>query len=101
MLTPTRDELVAVFRHIKANAEEGTLCASAATLYRKVRYESRLCGSMNAGKLLICLDIFRECKIFSYEQTDSELVIRLLNYQGKADINGSSVLKRLMTMLKG
>lgn len=100
-LTPTRDELVAVFRHIKANGEEGVLCASIATLYRKVRYESRLCSGMNAGKLLICLDIFRECKIFSYEQTGGELVIRLLNYQGKADINGSSVLKRLMTMLKG
>lgn len=101
LLTPTRDDLVAVFRHIKANAEEGTLCASAATLYRKVRYESRPCGGMNAGKLMVCLDIFRECKIFSYEQAENELVIRLLNYQGKADINGSSVLKRLMTMLKG
>ena len=92
---------MAVFRHIKANAEEGVLCASAATLYRKVRYESRLCGHMNAGKLLVCLDIFRECGIFSYEQTGGELVVRLLNYQGKADINGSAVLKRLMTMLRG
>ena len=101
LLTPTRDELVAVFRHIKANAEKGVLCASAATLYRKVRYESRLCGHMNAGKLLVCLDIFRECGIFSYEQTGGELVVRLLNYQGKADINGSAVLKRLMTMLRG
>ena len=56
---------------------------------------------MNAGKLLVCLDIFRECGIFSYEQTGGELVVRLLNYQGKADINGSAVLKRLMTMLRG
>ena len=101
LLAPTRDELVAVFRHIKANAAEGILCGSAATIYRKVRYESKLCGRMNLGKLLICLDIFRECEIFSYEQSSGELIVRLLNYQGKADINGSSVLRALMTMLKG
>ncbi|MBQ1704545.1 MAG: single-stranded-DNA-specific exonuclease RecJ [Clostridia bacterium] len=101
ILCPTRDELVALFRHIKANGENGVLCEPAATLYRKLRYESRACCRMNEGKLLICLDVFRECGIFSYEQTGDDLVIRLLNYQGKADINGSSVLKRLMSVLRG
>lgn len=101
LLSPTRDELVAVFRHIKANAEEGVLCTPAATLYRKIRYEARSCCRMNVGKLMACLDIFRECSIFEYEQTGGELVIRLSRYQGKADVNGSSVLKRLMSVLKG
>ncbi len=101
LLSPTRDELVAVFRHVKANAEECVLCAPAATLYRKVRYESRACSHMNVGKLMICLDIFQECNIFRYEQSGGELVIRLSPYQGKADINGSSVLRRLMSVLKG
>lgn len=101
LLTPTRDELVAVFRHIKANGEGQSLCAPAATLYRKIRYESRACGRMNLGKLRVCMDVFRECRIFDYEENEGELAVRLLNCQGKADINGSSVLRALMAMLKG
>ena len=101
MLTPTREELVAVFRHVKANAEGGLLSVPAATLYRQVRYEAKACGRMNVGKLLVCLDIFQECGIFSYENSDEELCIRVMNYQGKADISGSSVLKKLMAVLKG
>ena len=96
-ITPLVGDLV----EMEANGENGVLCEPAATLYRKLRYESRACCRMNEGKLLICLDVFRECGIFSYEQTGDDLVIRLLNYQGKADINGSSVLKRLMSVLRG
>ncbi len=101
LLAPTREELVAVFRHVKANAEENLLSAPAATLYRKVRYEAKACGRMNVGKLLICLDIFRECGIFDYEICDADVNIRVMNYQGKADVNGSTVLKSLMAVLKG
>ncbi len=101
LLTPTREDLVAVFRHIKANGEDGCLILAGETLYRKVRHEARACGKMNLGKLLVCLDIFQECGIFSYGRQDGELMIRLENYQGKADVNGSSVLKRLLTILKG
>ena len=101
LLSPTRDELVAVFRHVKANAEGGVLCAPAATLYRKVRYEARACSRMNVGKLMACLEIFQECGIFAYEHTGEDLMIRVMNYQGKADVNGSVVLKTLMAVLKG
>ena len=90
-----------MFRHIKANAEEGVLNAPAATLYRKVRYEARACNRMNVGKLMICLDIFSECGIFSYEHSGGDLTVRIMNYQGKADVNGSVVLKTLMSVLKG
>jgi len=101
LLSPTREDLVAVFRHVKANAENGILAAPAATLYRKVRYEAKNCGRMNLGKLLACLEIFRECGIFSWEQNGGELTVRVLDYQGKADVNGSAVLKTLMAILKG
>jgi len=101
LLAPTREELVAVFRHVKANAEDRLVSAPAATLYRKVRYETKACGRMNVGKLLICLDIFRECGIFDYEISDEDVNIRIMNYQGKADVNGSTVLKTLMAILKG
>ena len=101
LLSPTREDLVAVFRHVKANAENGILAAPAATLYRKVRYEAKHCSRMNVGKLLACLEIFRECSIFSYEQTGGDLTVRVLDYEGKADVNGSCVLKTLMAILKG
>ena len=101
LLCPTRDDLVAVFRHVKANAEDGILVTPAATLYRKVRYEAKACTSMNVGKLLTCLDVFTECGIFSYEQNGEDLSVRVMDYQGKADVNGSVVLKTLMTVLKG
>jgi len=98
-LSPTKEELVAVFRHIKANAEQQVLCMPVRTVYRKVRYESR--GNMNLGRFLVCLDVFAEFNIFTYELTADDIVIRLVNYQGKADINGSEILKRLMGFLKG
>lgn len=101
LLAPTREELVAVFRHVKANAENGALCEPAATLYRKVRYEARICPRMNVGKLLVCLDIFRECGIFDYQTDGEDVSIRIMNYQGKADVNGSAVLRALMAVLKG
>ena len=101
LLAPTREELVAVFRHVKANAEDRLLSAPAATLYRKVRYETKACSRMNVGKLLVCLDIFRECGIFDYEISDEDVNIQIMNYQGKADVNGSTVLKTLMAILKG
>ena len=39
--------------------------------------------------------------IFDYEISDEDVNIRIMNYQGKADVNGSTVLKTLMAILKG
>ena len=98
-LSPTRDDLVAVFRHVRANAEGGMLCASAQTLYRKVRYEAR--SGMNLGRFLICLDVFTEFSIVEYEPAGDELAVRVLPRQGKADINGSRILRRLSELRQG
>ena len=56
-LRPVRDDLVAVFRHVKARARQGRLRVLPRSLYRQKRYESA--RPMNQGKLLICLDIFQ------------------------------------------
>lgn len=95
-LSPTRDDLVAVFRHVRANAEREALCAGVRTLYRHVRYESR--ASMNLGRFLVCMDVFDEFSIFRYERSGDEMVIRVLPTQGKIDINGSRILRKLMDM---
>ena len=96
MLSPTREDLVAVFRHVRANAEGGMLCAPAQTLYRKVRYEAR--SGMNLGRLLVCLDVFAEFSIVEYDRAGDELAVRVLPKQGKVDINGSEILRRLSEM---
>lgn len=92
-LSPTREDLVAVFRHVRANAEEGMLRAPARTLYRKIRYEAR--PGMNLGRLLVCLDVFDEFSIIDKQGTEEDLALRVLPSEGKVDINGSAILKRL------
>ncbi len=92
-LRPVRDDLVAVFRHVKARARQGRLRVLPRSLYRQIRYESA--RPMNLGKLLICLDIFQEFAIFDCSSAGEQLDIAVLNRQGKADINGSKILKRL------
>lgn len=99
LLSPSREELVAVFRHIKANAEEDMLYGNVRTLYRRVRYESRT--QLNLGCFLVCLDVFSEFSIFEYTLTDAEIAIRLCRYTGKADINGSRIIRELLEISKG
>ncbi len=98
-LCPCRDDLVAVFRHVKANQDDGTLCGMPRTLYRKVKYESKCC--MNQGRFLVCLDILKEFDIFDYERIGDNILIHDRRYKGKVDINGSQILRKLMDVIKG
>lgn len=93
-LRPVREDLVAVFRHVKARARQGRMRVLPRSLYRQIRYESA--RPMNLGKLLICLDIFQEFDIFDCSPVGDEIDIAVLNRQGKADINGSKILKKLV-----
>jgi single-stranded-DNA-specific exonuclease len=97
-LSPSKGDLVAVFRHVKANCEEGVLCTSARTLYRKVRYETG--SAINLGKLLICLEVFNEFRFYDTQRTEDDLIITDLNFRGKTDINGSVLLRRLLERTK-
>lgn len=99
LLSPSREDLVAVFRHIRTNAEDGLLCGDARTLYRRVRYEART--QLNLGRFLVCLDVFSEFAIFSYTLSGPEISIRLNQCSGKADINGSGIIHGLLEIAKG
>ncbi len=92
-LSPTKNELVAVFRHIKARAEEGILVDGARSIYRKIRYESN--NSLSLGRFLVCMDVFKEFNIFDYKLLDDDIIINIKDFVGKVDINGSVLLKRL------
>lgn len=94
LLSPTRDDLVAVFRHVKAHAQQDRLVCPPRTLYRRIRYEAS--KGMNLGKLQVCLDIFNEFDIFACKPCGGQVEITVLKRQGKADINGSRILKHLL-----
>ena len=98
-LSPARSDLVAVFRHVRTNAQDGLLTIPLRTLYRRVRYESG--GNMNLGRLLVCLDVFAEFDLFDYTITDDDVSIRIPRFEGKADINGSVILKKLTRAREG
>ncbi len=99
ILSPTKDELRAVFSYIRTNAEGSEMTASARAMYRKVRYNSR--GSINLGRFLVCMDVFREFDIFTYSMSGDDLTIVGGGHTGKADISGSRILKQLMDSIRG
>lgn len=98
VLLPGRPELVAVWRHILSRAEEGRLSVHSNALSRRVQWESK--REINIGKLFVCLDVFSESQLLSYNFRDGLLNIILKHYQGKADISRSVVLGTLKSMSK-
>ena len=66
------------------------------TLSRRIEWESR--RDINIGKLFVCLDVFSESRLVSYHFKNGLLTIRMLPYQGKADISKSVVLATLRQM---
>ena len=98
VLLPNRPELVAVWRHIISRAEEGRLSVHSNALSRRVQWEST--REVNIGKLFVCLDVFSESQLLSYNFRDGLLNITLKHYKGKADISKSVVLNTLKSMSK-
>lgn len=98
VLLPTRPELVAVWRHVISRAEDGRLSVHSNALSRRVQWESK--REINIGKLFVCLDVFSESRLLSYNFRDGLLNIVLKHYEGKADISQSVVLNTLKSMSK-
>ncbi len=96
VLLPSRPDLVAVWRHIISRAEEGRLSVHSNALSRRVQWESK--REINIGKLFVCLDVFSESQLLSYNFRDGLLNIVLKPYEGKADISQSVVLRTLQSM---
>lgn len=96
VLLPARPELVAVWRHIISRAEDGRLSVHSNAISRRVQWESKC--DVNIGKLFVCLDVFSESRLLSYNFRDGLLNIILKPYTGKADISQSVVLKTLRSM---
>ncbi|MDP4109852.1 MAG: single-stranded-DNA-specific exonuclease RecJ [Bacillota bacterium] len=92
-MMPSRENLVAVYRHVKTNARDGVLVTDPETLYRKIRRESKLI--MELSQLMLCLEVFREFHILDYSKENESLRILINRLEQKVDIFGSKILLRL------
>ena len=91
-LLPDRATLGAVWRYL-ATIPGGTMTESPACLCRKlVRHTG---APMNLGKLLVCLDIFRDVGLLELQKLRKSLTIRLIPTSQKADLNQSATLQQL------
>ncbi len=95
-LYPDRPDLVAVWRHLISRADNRQLSVPYHTLSRRIEWESK--RDINIGKLFVCLDVFSESCLISYHFKNGLIHIRILPYQGKADITKSVVLGTLRQM---
>lgn len=90
LLTPTREELAALYRMLATL--RGAKCGieSALGALKQV--------NMTVGKLLLCLEIMRERGLIEYELSADCVQARLLRQSGKVDIMASAVLKNLAAL---
>ena len=94
-LTPSRQVLGAVWRYL-ASCDGQTIQETPICLCRKVVRRSGL--EMDAGMLLTCLDIFSDVDLIQMHRMNKYLQIRLNTIDGKADLQQSSTLQRLLQL---
>ena len=91
-LLPQRSELAMVWRYLSAvpgEIREAPIC-----LCRKiVRWTGQ---PLSLGKLLACLDIFADVDLLQVRRFHKYITIRLCSPSGKADLNRSQTMQRLL-----
>ena len=92
-LLPDRATLGMVWRYL-ATAPQGYLEETPTTLCRKIVRWTGL--PLELGKLLTCLDIFADVGLLEKQRLHRSLRIRLLPANGKADLQESPTLQRLL-----
>ena len=90
-VVPNRDDLVAVFRHLKCKLEDTEHKLSA--ISRKIQYETR--QHISIAKLLICIDVMAEFGIVTWNRNDDSITIQVHDIGKKIDIGKSTVLNSL------
>ena len=67
---------------------------SAVCLCRKiVRWSGQ---RLDVSQLLICLDIFADVGLLRFDKHNNDITIRLSDLEGKADLNLSTTMQRLL-----
>ncbi len=94
-LLPDRATLAMVWRYLAsipdASVEESPMC-----LCRKI---VRWSGSpLSLGRMMVCLDIFSDVELIRLNRLHKYISIRLIHSTGKADLNRSQTMQRLLQM---
>ncbi len=91
-LMPDRTTLGMVWRYLAA--QPGPLTESPMCLCRKIVRWSGL--PLSLGQLMTCLDIFTDVKLLSLTRQHRTITITLARFAGKADLNQSQTMQRLL-----
>ena len=92
-LIPERAMLAMVWRYL-ASSPASVIQESPICLCRKiVRWTGK---PLSLGQLMICLDIFRDVHLLEIQRLHKYMTIRLTPGSGKADLNESQTLQRLL-----
>jgi len=96
---PRRQEFVALWKYLTANAENGYLEDACDCLARKVSRVSGLPCSLLRTR--ICLDVFRELGLLESREVGGVLRITLGDRNGKVDLESSRILANLREKQNG
>lgn len=83
---PERNDIAVVFRYLRSN--DGVLLK---------RLENDLLSSLPIGKISIAVEALRELQLIGI----SDEKVKLLPFEGKADLDSADVLKRIKSMIGG
>ena len=99
MLLPDRSDFAAVWRYLAANVQDRQLLEDFGCLSRKI---ARCAGvPCSPGRLQICLDVFRERGLLTFESSYGRVHIELSNRTGKVDLDGSPIIMKLRQQKAG
>lgn len=98
-LIPPRQEFVAVWRYLAANAQQGSLSDEFNVLARKIARTANMPCSFVRTR--VCLDVLEERGLIQLERSSKALFIRLTPGPGKVDLEGSAILLRLRNQKEG
>lgn len=93
VLLPERCDFTALWRYLKTHVKEEPYKVDLGCLSRKL---SRKTGTLlRPGKLWVCLQVFRERGLLTYEQTREGLAISLSRHLDKVDLEQSPLMIQL------
>ena len=99
LLLPERSDFTAVWRYLTANVQERRLVEDFGCLSRKIaRYAGVPCSP---GRLRVCLDVFRERGLLSFEASHGRVQILLSNPTRKVNLDQSPIIIKLKQQKAG
>ena len=92
-LLPDRATLAAVWRYL-AGSDAPQIKETPECLCRKIVRKANM--PLSTEKLLVCLDIFKDVRLLQVQRQKKHLLIHLLPTDGKADLQESRTMQKLM-----